>query len=108
MKEIYEINFQKIKIEDGGTMFYADSSLIENSELAHHLTVSGKESTNLQILDLELALSGQPIQEDWGEINGSILYIYQMEKMVQVGYSTNLIPIQDFKKLLVEWQAFIS
>ena len=108
MKEKYKIDFEKVANVNGRISFYADSHMTENPELARHLTCSGKEITEMQIDDLEIALRGLPIQEDWGEVGGSLLYIHQSEGNVEVGYSNKKIPIQDFKQLLEEWLLFIS
>jgi len=108
MKEKYKIEFQKTVGSNGIVFCYADNATIDNAELAHHLVCSSKMATEQQIKDLEIALQGGIIQEDWGETRGSSLYIYTSEGNVQVGYSASKIPITDFKQLLEEWLAFIS
>jgi len=59
-------------------------------------------------MELNKALQGIRIQEEWGEIMGSQLEIFPLEGTVQVGYTNRKIPIQDFKELLEEWLAFIT
>jgi len=68
MKEKYKIEFQNTVGSNGSVFYYADNATIDNAELAHHLVCCSKMATEQQIKDMEIALQGGIIQEDWGEI----------------------------------------
>lgn len=106
-REEYGISFHK-KMIFAEFYPYADCASPENSDIVIHISNSGRHITIKQIASLQRALNGDRIQEDWGEVMGSQLDIFQKEVTVQVGYTNRRIPIQDFKQLLEEWLEFIS
>ncbi|WP_181308415.1 hypothetical protein [Rufibacter sp. XAAS-G3-1] len=106
--EEYGIEFFKKDAPFGGTFYVAETANLYDRELTFHISNCDKRITEIQIEDLQKALEGEPIQEDWGEVLGSTLDIFPKEGTVQIGYMNRRIPITDFKKLLEEWLAFIQ
>ena len=106
-REEYAISFRRVKTSYGYDNF-TETTNDENEQIAIHIENSGKRITELQIDALEKALNKEKIQEDWGEVMGSQLDIYVQRGTVQIAYTNNEIPIQDFKQLLEEWLDFIT
>ena len=107
-REEYHISFQKKTISAIYIYPFATSTNSENSEIAGHISDSVESTARSQIGSLQDVIDGKRIQEDWGEVMGSQLDIFQQERTVQVGYANRRIPIQDFKQLLEEWLQFIT
>jgi hypothetical protein len=108
MKEQFGITFEKIISENGTLSHFATAQNIQEGEVARHLICSNKRAVEMQISDLQQALREEKVQEHWGEIMGSNLFIYQSKGTVQVNYYHRQIAIQDFKQLLEEWLVFLN
>lgn len=108
MKEQYGITFEKVKIAGGSSIHYADNLHWKDGDLSDHLYCSDKYATVAQIAALDRALNGEHIQEHWGNVMGSGLYIYPADGEVEIGNNLRRISIIDFKELLEEWLAFLN
>jgi len=110
-REIFQISFKK-SISGEWVNFFALTTNSDYYDIARHLTNSDKTNTIDQINSIENAMGrlqkGLAVNEFWGELFGSPLYIYPETNNVIVGIEETSVTITDFKELLQEWLAFIS
>jgi hypothetical protein len=104
----YGLTFYKKAGAFGKPNYFVQSTMPENGDIASHLSYSDSYLAQDQINELNKAINGIRIQEDWGEIMGSTLDIFPSDGTVQIGYTNRKIPTQDFIELLQEWLDFIK
>ena len=108
IKEVYGLRFYR-KITPSNTVYYiAETNIFKYSALASHITFSDVIAAEDQIEQLNLAIAGENIQKEWGEVMGSFLEIFTEEGKVLIGDMEEKIPITEFKLLLQEWLEFIT
>jgi len=104
----YGLIFIKKTDDFGKSSYFVISTMPENADIANHLSRSNSYLAQDQINELNKAINGIIIQEDWGEIMGSTLNIFPSDGTVQVAYMNRKIPIQDFIELLQYWLDFLN
>jgi hypothetical protein len=110
-REQYQITFQKLPA--GGFIRNIASSLNEDSyDIAAHLSYSDITNATDQLNDIDNTLirhqRGLKVNNFWGEVFGSSLFIYPESDTVEIGHGGTIISLPDFKLLLQEWLTFIS